>query len=106
MTTAETFGQRLKRLRAARGLRVTDLAYAAVLTEGSIRQMESGQTKAVTLVAGLRIAKLLGVSPNYLATGTEGTDDDRGTVRLFVARLDEHEHRLAEAERRLNAAQH
>ncbi len=104
MTTTESFGQRLKRLRMERGLRVTDLAYAAGLTEGSIRQMESGQTKAVTLVAGLRLAKLLGVSPDYLATGSEGSDDDQGAVRLFLVRLDEHEHRLAEVERRIQGS--
>ncbi len=73
----ENFGQRLKRLRTARRLRVVDLAYAAGLTEGAIRHMESGQTKAATMLAGL------------------------GAVRLFLARLDEHEHRLADIERRL-----
>ncbi len=34
-------------------------------------------TKGTTLVNGLRIAKLLAVSPDYLATGTEGSDDER-----------------------------
>jgi transcriptional regulator with XRE-family HTH domain len=98
---AETFGQRLKRLRAARSLRVLDVAYAAGITEGAIRQMESGVTKGATLAVGLRIAKLLGVSPEYLATGTEGSDDDAGVLRVILGRLNDHERRLAEAERRV-----
>jgi hypothetical protein len=55
------------------------------------------------MLAGLRLAKLLAVTPDYLASGTEGSDDDRGAVRLFLARLDEHEHRLADIERRRRA---
>ncbi len=101
MTTGKNFGQRLKRLRTARRLRVVDLGYAAGVTEGAIRQMESGQTKGASLVIGLRLAKLLGVTPDYLAYGTDGSADDQGTMRLFLARLDEHEHRLAKVERRL-----
>jgi transcriptional regulator with XRE-family HTH domain len=94
----ETFGERLKRLRKARGLRVTDVAAAAGVTEGAIRQLEAGSTKGASLVNGLRIAKRLGVSPDYLATGTEGTDDDRGLLGVILARLDDHERRLAALE--------
>lgn len=93
----ETFGKRLQRLRTARRLRVMDVAYAAGLTEGAIRQLESGQTKGATLVAGLRIAKLLGVTPDYLATGAEGSDD---TGLSLIGRLNDHERRLSELERR------
>ncbi len=101
-TESESFGQRLQRLRKARGIRVTDVAAAAGITEGSIRQMESGYTKGATLVVGLRLAKLLGVTPDYLATGTEGSPDDAGLLRVVLARLDDHERRLAGAERRLS----
>lgn len=97
----EAFGDRLARLRKARGLRVTDVAAAAGLTEGSIRQLESGATKGATLVVGLRLAKLLGVTPDYLATGAEGSAHDAGPLRVVLARLDDHERRLVEAERRL-----
>jgi transcriptional regulator with XRE-family HTH domain len=101
----ETFGQRLKRLRNARGLRVTDVAAAAGITEGAIRQLEAGSTKGASLVNGLRIAKRLGVSPDYLATGTDGTDDDMGLTRVILARLDDHERRLVNVERQLTATE-
>jgi transcriptional regulator with XRE-family HTH domain len=39
--TTETFGERLRRLREARGLRKTALARLIGLTEAAIRQLES-----------------------------------------------------------------
>jgi transcriptional regulator with XRE-family HTH domain len=98
MTTTESFGQRLRRLRTARGLRVLEVAYAAGITEGAIRQMEGGQTKGASLVVGLRLAKLLSVSPDYLASGTERTDDDTGLTRTILSRLNDHERRIIQAE--------
>jgi transcriptional regulator with XRE-family HTH domain len=99
MTTGtESFGKRLQRLRKARGLRVVDVAYAAGITEGAIRQLESGTTKGATLVVGLRLAKLLGVTPDYLATGAEGGADDAGPLRVVLARIENHERRLAAVE--------
>jgi transcriptional regulator with XRE-family HTH domain len=68
-TNTESFGERLQRLRKARGIRVTDVAAAAGITEGSIRQMESGVTKGAALVVGLRIAKLLDVAPTISRPG-------------------------------------
>ena len=100
MDASETFGQRLKRLRTVRGLRVLDLGYAAGITEGAIRQIESGQTKSASLLAGIRLAKLLGVSAEYLATGTESRADDDGLLRVLLDRLDNHERRLAAMEAR------
>jgi transcriptional regulator with XRE-family HTH domain len=55
----ETFGKRLKRLRAARGLRVVGLAHAAGITEDAIGQMEGEQTKGASLVVDVRLAKML-----------------------------------------------
>jgi transcriptional regulator with XRE-family HTH domain len=94
MSTEESFGERLRRLRLARGLRVLDVAYAAGITEGAIRQMESGQTKGASLIVGLRLSKMLGVSPEYLASGTEGSADDQGLLRVILGRLEDHERRL------------
>ncbi len=94
MPATETFGERLKRLRTARALRVLDVAFAAGITEGAIRQMESGQTKGASLVVGLRLAKMLGVTPEYLAHGTEGSAEDQGVLRVILGRLDDHERRL------------
>ena len=66
-----TFGERLKALRESKGLSVGDLAVSVRVTEGAIRQMESGQTKSASFVVGLRLAQVLDVSPWLLATGDE-----------------------------------
>ena len=48
---------------------VSQLAIAVRVTEGAIRQMESGQTKSASFLTGLRLAATLEVTPWYLATG-------------------------------------
>ncbi len=98
--SAETFGERLRRLRLARNMRVVEVAYAAGITEGAIRQVESGQTKMASLVVGLRLAKLFGVTPDYLATGVENRNEDTGLLHVVLGRLDDQERRLAEVEKR------
>ncbi len=101
--SAETFGERVRRLRLARGMRVLDVAYAVGITEGAIRQMETGQTKSASLVVGLRLAKIFGVTPDYLATGVESRNEDTGLLHVILARLDDQERRLAEAEKRFGS---
>jgi transcriptional regulator with XRE-family HTH domain len=66
---AQTFGERLRALRERRKLTVSQLAIAVRITEGAIRQMESGQTKSASFLTGLRLATTLDVTPWYLATG-------------------------------------
>lgn len=68
---AETFGERLRRIRDDRGLSVGALAQRVGVTEGAVRQMESGQTKSASFVVGVRLAHELGVSSEYLALGSE-----------------------------------
>jgi transcriptional regulator with XRE-family HTH domain len=65
----ESFGERLRRLRVARGVSCAQLAHRVGVTEGAIRQMESGQTKMASFVIGLRLAKELGTGAWYLANG-------------------------------------
>ncbi len=65
----QTFGERLRSLRTRRRLTPSALAYAVGVTEGAIRQMESGQTKSASFLVGLRLSRVLGVSPWFLATG-------------------------------------
>lgn len=67
----ETFQERLKRLRESANLSAGALALRVGVTEGAIRQMESGQTKSASFVVGVRLSNALGVTPHYLATGTE-----------------------------------
>lgn len=91
MTTPETFGERLRRLRTERGLRPGELAYKAGITEGAIRQMESGQTKTASLPVGIRMAEILGVNARYLALG-------EGPVTLQAADAGTESHSAAEDE--------
>jgi transcriptional regulator with XRE-family HTH domain len=82
----ERFGRRLRRLRLARGLSCSQLAYRVGVTEGAIRQMESGQTKIASFVIGLRLAEELGTTAWYLAVG--GTDDRaRGEADSLMQRV-------------------
>ena len=72
----QSFGERLRSLRTRRRLTPSGLAHAAGVTEGAIRQMESGQTKSASFLVGLRLARILGVTPWYLATGEEAAEKD------------------------------
>lgn len=66
-----TFGERVRALRTQRAMTLSELARRVEVTEGAIRQMESGQTKSASLVVGLRLARLFEVSPWFLATGRD-----------------------------------
>lgn len=69
----ETFGERVRRLRKERGLTVTALAQRIQISEGGIRQIESGQTKQAAFDTGLKLAAVLAVSPAELAWGQSGS---------------------------------
>jgi transcriptional regulator with XRE-family HTH domain len=83
---AETFGDRLRSLRTTRQLTPSALAHAVGVTEGAIRQMESGQTKSASFLVGLKLAHFLDVTPWFLATGrdaapeTESPSPDRAAA--------------------------
>ena len=68
---SQTFGERLRALRTRKHLTPSALAHAVGVTEGAIRQMESGQTKIASLIVGLRLADFLGVTAWFLATGSD-----------------------------------
>ncbi len=97
---AERFGERLRRLRVARRVSCAHLAQRVGVTEGAIRQMESGQTKMASFVIGLRLARELGVEPWYLANGTDGDDpafDPGASLAARVAALEARITLLADA---------
>jgi len=79
------------------------LAHAIGITEGAIRQMETGQTKSASFIVGLKIGTVLGVSAWYLATGEERADrnDDLETAGLRVL-VDDLRRRVADIEALLN----
>lgn len=93
----ENVGQRIKRLRESRGLSAAQLARLASTTVNAIFKIEGGYTKAPEFVAGLRMARALGVDPWYLAFG-EGTQDAPGASALMTPA----EERLGALERRVD----
>jgi transcriptional regulator with XRE-family HTH domain len=74
----ETMGERMRRVREAQGLTIYALAETCLVSEGAIRQVESGGVRSPSLLLGLRIAKALGVEPYWLAT--RGARADRGSA--------------------------
>jgi transcriptional regulator with XRE-family HTH domain len=91
---SESFGQRLRRLREEKGLTVSSLAASVGVAEGTIRQLETGQTKSPSFVVGVRLADRLSVDPFYLALG------DRATL---TERMDIFERRLTRLEQRVES---
>ena len=88
----ESFGERLRRLRLDRGVSCAQLAQRVGVTEGAIRQMESGQTKIASFVIGLRLAKELGTDAWYLANGVAddgAAHDGADAIALRVAALEQ-----------------
>ncbi|HEV2738697.1 MAG TPA: helix-turn-helix domain-containing protein [Candidatus Elarobacter sp.] len=94
--TAETFAERLRRLREEKGFTLAALAAAVGVSPGAIQQLESGQVKNLGFGLGLRIADRLNVDPRYLAGGAGLSMTDH---------LDTIERRLDEIERLLNERQ-
>jgi tetratricopeptide (TPR) repeat protein len=88
---AETIGQRLRRLRHERGLSQRELASPGV-SYAYISRIEAGARRPS--VKALRmLARKLGVSADYLETGSEIRDTDQRELRIADAEL---ELRLAE----------
>jgi transcriptional regulator with XRE-family HTH domain len=76
----ETFAQRLRRLREEHGLSISGLALEIGVSEGAIRQIESGSVKSTSFSIGLKLAHRLGVDPFYLALGEGSNLNERVTV--------------------------
>jgi transcriptional regulator with XRE-family HTH domain len=88
---AETIGQRLRRLRLERGLSQRELSERGV-SYAYISRIEAGARRPS--VKALRmLARKLGVSADYLETGSEIRDTDERELRIADAEL---ELRLAE----------
>jgi transcriptional regulator with XRE-family HTH domain len=62
-----TFGERLKRYRAQRGLTQLALAERADVPQSLISDLEAGRREGVTLEMAWRLARELSVSLDYLA---------------------------------------
>src|SRR5213592_858013 len=79
----ETIGQRLKRLRLERGLSQRELAAPGV-SYAYISRIEAG-TRQPSVKALRKLAPKLGVSVDYLETGSEIGNDQRLELRLSGA---------------------
>lgn len=64
----ETIGQRIKRLRLDRGLRIIDLARSAHSNHSTLSDLENGR-KNTNMFTFIEIGRVLGVSLDYLAFG-------------------------------------
>ncbi|MGZ4280809.1 MAG: helix-turn-helix domain-containing protein [Gaiellaceae bacterium] len=84
--SAETIGQRLRRLRLERGLSQRDLAEKGV-SYAYISRIEGGARRPS--VKALRmLARKLGVSADYLETGSEIRETDQRELRIADAELE------------------
>src|ERR687886_2794303 len=81
----ETIGERLRRLRLARGMSQRELSGPGV-SYAYISRIEAGARRPS--VKALRmLARKLGVSPEYLETGSEIRDTERRELELSDAEL-------------------
>jgi transcriptional regulator with XRE-family HTH domain len=76
-----SLGARVRHVREARGVTLASLADTCRVSEGAIRQIETGAVERPSLLLGLRIANALGVEPYWLGTG-EATPLDVRVVEL------------------------
>jgi transcriptional regulator with XRE-family HTH domain len=81
----ETIGQRLRRLRAEKGLSQRELAEPGV-SYAYISRIEAG-TRQPSVKALRKLARRLGVSADYLETGSEVGDAERREMLLADAEL-------------------
>ncbi|GAC1572644.1 MAG: hypothetical protein NVS3B7_03420 [Candidatus Elarobacter sp.] len=105
---SEQFGERLRALRTRRRLTPSALAHAVGVTEGAIRQMESGQTKSASFLIGLRLAEVLDVTPWFLATGQDApseTGSRSAEAPSLVAKVEDVLVRVNALDRRVKAAE-
>src|SRR5947209_3341204 len=100
---AETFGERLRTLRSRRQLTPSALAHAVGVTEGAIRQMESGQTKSASFQVGLKLAQVLGVTAWFLATGRDNPETESPSPDRSAAQLERLSLQITAIDRRVKA---
>src|SRR5207244_9671675 len=82
---AESVGQRLKRLRAERGLSQRELSAPGV-SYAYISRIEAG-SRQPSVKALRQLARKLGVSPDYLETGRDIDEREARELRIADAEL-------------------
>jgi transcriptional regulator with XRE-family HTH domain len=71
LAETEAFAARLRRLREDAGISRCGLARLARCSETEVRHLESGRTEWPSVLLGVRLARALRVSVEYLALGEE-----------------------------------
>jgi len=69
----ETLGQRVRRLRLARGLSQEELAHQVGVSKTQVYLVENGTTRSPQAEVLRGYARVLGISLSYLTTGVDGT---------------------------------
>ena len=83
-----TWHERLKLAKGQAGLRATDIAKAVGVSNATVSDWESGETKTIEGSNLLKVCTVLGVSPHWLIFGKGDmieaplTDDDRHAVKI------------------------
>ena len=95
----EEIKDRIRRLRERAGHTPSSLAHAVDVTEGAIRQMESGQTKSPSFATGVLLAREFGVTPEYLAFGEAGLPERSGVKQVGGDAVAALERRVVKLER-------
>ncbi len=98
-STFEEIKDRIRRLRERTGHTPSSLAHAVDVTEGAIRQMESGQTKVAVVCDRVLLAREFGVTPEFLAFGEAGLPERRGIKQVGGDAVADLERRVATLER-------
>lgn len=101
MNPMETIGDRVKRLRKAKGVERKDLARDSGLSYTMVSDLESGKARSTTKLH--RIAAVLGVDVRYLETG-KGVQDAPDSQYSQPVRLDAK--MIAETHRVLRELEH
>jgi transcriptional regulator with XRE-family HTH domain len=66
-----------------------DLASAAGCSEGTLRQLESGNVKSPNFLLGIRLADVLRVDARYLATGEGSIAETLDALSSRVAKIEQ-----------------
>lgn len=75
MSTGGDFGKRLKAARVVAGVSINKLAEELGITASAISHLEAGRSKSLTAARTFEAARVLGVSPEWLATGRKESQE-------------------------------
>lgn len=78
------FGERLRKLRVRRGLSVRELGRRAGVPHETVSRLENDHQRYPSLPVAMRIAKVLGVTLDYLAGMYDEEEDEEATASILA----------------------